>query len=221
MWPARQRLVALGPPARPLNSPLVAGLLLTGGASQRMGFDKALLEVGGVANAARLGSLLGQVLGGPLVEVGPGRSGLSSVSEQPTGGGPLVALVAGVAALRQSHGWDGPVLVVACDLPLVSGAALSALARWPGETSVVPLWEGRRQPLCARWSAPDLATAQKLVDEGRRSMRALLDAVTFTEVGPQQWGSAVSADELADVDTPEDLSRLGLRGPASPVTGPS
>lgn len=201
------------PPEEP-GKPPVAGVLLSGGASRRMGFDKALLPVGGLPNAARLGGLLARALGGPVVEVGPGHSGLASVSERPVGGGPLVALVAGAVALRQRHHWAGAVLVVACDLPLLSAATVTALAGWPGERSAVPLWDGRHQPLCARWSASDLLAAEVLVGEGRRSMQALLDVADFTEVAPQAWAPGTGGDELADVDGPEDLSRWGLSPPS-------
>lgn len=59
-------------------APKVGGALLTGGASRRMGFDKALVEVDGLPNALRLARALAEVAS-PLVEVGPGYSGLEAV----------------------------------------------------------------------------------------------------------------------------------------------
>ena len=131
----------------------VAGMLLTGGASRRMGSDKAMLEVGGVANAVRLAGLLREV-SGPVLEVGPGRSGLRALSEQPPGQGALAAVAAGGSALREL-GCARPALVLACDLPFVGGAVLRFLVGWPGTGSVVPVVGGRPQPLCARWSAEE------------------------------------------------------------------
>lgn len=57
-----------------------AGLLLTGGASRRMGADKALLEIGGRRLADRGASVLAAVCH-PVLEVGPGVSGLPAVRE--------------------------------------------------------------------------------------------------------------------------------------------
>lgn len=213
----RQRLMALGLAAGLLMAPPperapVGGLLLSGGASRRMGFDKALLPVEGQANAVRLAGALRRVALGPVLEVGPARSGLPAVQEQPAGSGPLAAVVAGWLALCD-RGWQGPVVVVACDLPLLNETALSLLARWPGTASVVPCSEGQPQPLCARWAAGDLAVARRLVSEGRRSLKALLEAVDFQRLEPPDWPSALEG-VLADVDTPEDLRRLGLRPPA-------
>ena len=66
----------------------VAGVLLTGGASRRMGFDKALVEVDGRASAVRLAAVM-QEVANPVLEVGPGRSGLPAIAEGPVGQGPF------------------------------------------------------------------------------------------------------------------------------------
>jgi molybdopterin-guanine dinucleotide biosynthesis protein A len=178
-----------------------------------MGFDKALIEVGGVPNAARLVAELATVAA-PVVEVGSGAGGAQTVvQERPPGGGPLAAVCAGADALAAA-GWAGPSLVVACDLPFVGRSVLSALARHRAPGSVVPLAAGRLQPLCARWSWGDLALARRLLACGERSMRALLDAANFATLGPYDWPPGTGEADLSDVDTPEDLFSLGL-GPRS------
>jgi len=176
-----------------------AGLLLTGGASTRMGRDKATIAIGGSTLAARTAAVLAAVAA-PCIEVGPGVSGLPAVQEEPPGAGPLAALAAGAAALPTAT----PSLVVACDLPALSEALLRWLAGHPGPGSVVPVWEGRPQTLCARWSVPSLARAIALVAAGARSVRALLDAsdAELVTVPPSL------APALADVDTPEQLARI-------------
>jgi len=177
------------------------GILLTGGASTRMGRDKATIVVDGRTLAAHTAAVLSAVAG-RCVEVGPGVSGLESVREDPVGSGPLVALAAGVAVV----GGDRPALVVACDLPRLDVALLRWLAGHPSPRSVVPVWHGRPQPLCARWSAAALATVPDLVDGGARSMRALIDGSDAEVVAPPDGVIAA----LEDVDTPEQL--LGLLG---------
>ena len=76
----------------------MAGVLLTGGASRRMGVDKARIVVNGETLAARSARVLASVCD-PVVEVGSGVSGLPAVQEEPSGAGPLVAMLAGVGAL--------------------------------------------------------------------------------------------------------------------------
>lgn len=184
-------------------------MLLTGGASRRMGFDKASLSIEGIPNAERLARVLCQVVT-PVIEVGPGTSGLAAVVEDPPGSGPLVATAAGATALHDV-GHLGPSLVLACDLPLIDEAALRLLAGWPGGRSVVPVVDGYPQPLCARWSPEDLAAAADLVAAGERSMQALLARPEVILVDEADWSSTVRADAFSDVDSPADLERLGLR----------
>lgn len=187
----------------------VAGILLTGGRSRRMGFDKASIAIDGVPAAVRTARVLSAVAF-PVVEVGPGRSGLASVREDPPGSGPLAAIAAGVRSLSEA-GHDGAVLVVACDLPLLTEAALGMLAEWPGRSSVVPVVAGHPQPLCARWSGADLGSAAGLVDAGKRSMKALLSRPGIVFLDESSWPRSIEVGVLSDADTPTALDRLGLR----------
>lgn len=181
----------------------LAALVLTGGASRRMGTDKAAILVDGVPLAARTASLLSAVAD-PVLEVGPGRTTLPAVADALPGEGPLAALAAGADVLTR-RGHRGPALVVATDLPRLTTQALVALASHPATGSVVPVVAGRPQWLCARWSAGALAAADRLVASGERRIGALA-SVDVTYVEDPSW-----AGELADVDTPEDLVRLGVR----------
>lgn len=196
----------------------IAGLLLTGGRSRRFGYDKASSSVEGVRCAERVAQALLKVVS-PVIEIGRGVTELPSVLEEPVGSGPLVAVSAGVAELAAS-GHSGPVLVLACDLPLVTLPALWMLAGWPGDCSVVPVVDGHPQLLCARWSAAALRAACELVEAGERSMRALLARPDVVLVDEAEWPSNVRAEAFADFDTPDDLRRLGLRWEPSPKSAP-
>lgn len=211
------------------SHPPVGGILLTGGNSRLMGFDKASMLIGGVPCAARVAATLHAVVADSF-EVGPGVSGLPAVQEEPLGGGPLVAVCTGARALNQVGG-SRSALVLACDLPLVTEALLRILAHWPGSRSVVPIIEGQPQPLCARWSAEDLAAAADLVEAGIRSMRSLLDRPGVELVEEERWPGEVDRRAFSDVDTPADLEGIGLaweipgrstgRTTAPGVAGPS
>jgi molybdopterin-guanine dinucleotide biosynthesis protein A len=194
----------------------VAGILLTGGTSRRMGFDKAAMLIGGVPCAARVAAAMQAVIA-DAVEVGPGVSGLPAVQEEPPGGGPLVAVCAGAKALNETGGARS-ALVLACDLPLVTETLLRTLVQWPGSRSVVPIIERRPQPLCARWSAEDLAAAADMVEAGMRSMHSLLDRPGVMLVDENRWPGDVDRAAFADVDTPSDLEGIGL---AWEIPGPS
>jgi molybdopterin-guanine dinucleotide biosynthesis protein A len=184
-----------------------------------MGHDKATLVIDGEPSARRLGALLAGVVD-PALEVGPQCSGLDAIAEEQPGQGPLAALVAGWSALSHA-GHEGPVVVLACDLPLVTSALVRWLAQYPGDRSIVPLVEGRLQPLCARWSALDLRRSAERAARGARSFRELLDEMDPVRVGPDDWAGVALASVLADADTQDDLARLGLTWrPGKPAGGP-
>lgn len=174
-----------------------------------MGVDKASLRIAGweVPLAARLGAELAAVAE-IVLEIGPGRSGLPVAEGREFGEGPLPAVALGAMALR-SRG-AGAALVVATDLPLVDRRLLSAIAghRAPAEVSVVPVVDGRRQPLCARWSVTALVAAIEDAANGERRVVVPLERCPLVEATPAELG--VGAEAFADVDEPADLARLGL-----------
>ena len=176
-----------------------------------MGLDKAALVVAGVPLAERTAAALAGVVS-PVFEVGPGRSSLPTVAEAEPGAGPLGALAAGAAALT-AHGHDGGAVVLATDLPFVTAELVRVLASHPSEATVVPVVAGRRQLLAARYSPTALRTAPTLFAAGRRSLAALLDEVDVDELPEDELAGVVDLRELEDVDTPDDLVRLGLRRP--------
>ncbi len=170
-----------------------------------MGTAKAALLVERESLASRSARLLAQVCV-PVLEVGPGYSGLATVAEPEPGRGPLAALVAGADAIGSAT----PVLLLACDLPFVTLALLTRLVEWPGTGTVVPVdREGVVQPVCARYSTAALLRARELVAAGERSLRRVLDDLDVIRLDD------VDERVLVDVDTPEDAARWGIRHPGS------
>ena len=69
---------------------MVAGLLLTGGRSRRLGTEKARLVFAGETLAQRAARVLDGVCD-RVVELGPGYTSWPHIVEEPPGGGPLAA----------------------------------------------------------------------------------------------------------------------------------
>jgi molybdopterin-guanine dinucleotide biosynthesis protein A len=187
---------------------MVAGLLLTGGESRRLGRDKATLVVHGERLADR-GARVLRAACDPVLEVGPGVSDLPAVREEPPGTGPLAALAAGGAELAR-RGHDGAVILLGVDLAFVEPPLLELLATAPGGGIVVPVRAGRRQTCCARYGRAALDTAAELLARGERSLHALLDASPVLDVAEGEWRAVAPPHALDDLDTPDDLARFGL-----------
>jgi molybdopterin-guanine dinucleotide biosynthesis protein A len=123
---------------------MAAAAVLAGGASRRMGRDKATLAVGGVALAARVLAAAAQVAD-PVVLVAPDghparRLGALVVTDP--GEGPLAALAAALAALADDHvlalAGDHPGLAVYRRAPALA-AARSRLAGPAGGRTLLGL----------------------------------------------------------------------------------
>lgn len=193
-----------------------APLVLVGGASRRMGTDKALLEVDGVPAALRVARVVAEVCGVATTEVllvgGPAawasELGLGHLADDRPGEGPLAAID---TALRHL-GCD--CLVVACDLLGVDAATVDAV-RAAGEllgcdVAVAVDPDGRRQPLLARWNVGAAPVVTAAVAAGERAPRRVLDALAVVDV-------AVGGAEVSNVNSPDELSaflavRSGRRG---------
>src|ERR1700677_5319411 len=155
----------------------IAGFILAGGESSRMGVDKGLLEIAGVPMIARAARWVESVVGPPGVVVGTPEKyrglGLPAISEDWPGCGPLGGIA---TALRASDAeWN---LIVACDLPYLTRTWLEYLlqrARDSAEEAVVarnltPANRRGAEPLCAMYhkgSDPELRRAlERGVREG-------------------------------------------------------
>jgi molybdopterin-guanine dinucleotide biosynthesis protein A len=184
----------------------VAGAVLLGGSSTRMGRDKASLTVGGVATATRVARVLTELCEDVLL-VGkdpPANAPGRRVSDPPGPPCPLRGIVAALGATEAER-----VLIVATDLPLVTPALLLAILAWPRAEVVVPRPGGVPQPLCALYQrevAKRAASARLQTDRlAAKGLLAELQAsyledTDLAEVDPE--GVA-----LANLNTPEDLAR--------------
>jgi molybdopterin-guanine dinucleotide biosynthesis protein A len=185
-----------------------SGLLLTGGASRRLGVDKATLVIADETLASRGARRLASVCD-PVLEVGPGVTSLTPVREEPAGSGPLAALAAGADALA-ARGQSGAVVLLAVDLLNVDVPLLELLRDWDGAPTVVPEAGGRLQPVCARYGPDAQRAAATLVSDGAQALHALLDVLDFDVVSTRVWREVAPADAFLDVDTPEDADRAGI-----------
>jgi len=186
-------------------------LLLAGGRSRRMGFDKATLTIAGEPLWQRqlrvLHELSPAVLSisararplwcPPEIEVVPDESPVHA---------PLSGLAAGLRCLQTSH-----LLVLAIDLPRISAEHLRTLcdlAR-PG-SGVIPLNGDYFEPLCAIYPIEAAATAQAALESGDISLQHFGQALLRNSLAKS---FALTAEErllYVNLNNPSDLSASGL-----------
>lgn len=185
----------------------ISAALLVGGASSRMGADKAWLELSGLAVATRLARLLASLFADVTLVGGdppPDAEGRRVADPE----GPRCALRGLVGALAAARA--PRVLVLATDLPLVTPELLLALVAWPEADAVVPRDATGLHPLCALYARERvLPLAREHLAAGRLALHGLLDAVDVSTLGAADL-ARVDPDghALTNVNTPEDLERV-------------
>jgi molybdenum cofactor guanylyltransferase len=187
---------------------MAAAAVLAGGASRRMGRDKATLAVGG-AELASVALAAASRVASPVVLVAPeghpARRLAARVVADP-GQGPLAALAAALAALEAGH-----VLVLAGDHPGLRVELLAHLVGLAPRGEAVACRRGPRlEPLVAVYQrAPALAVAEaRLADAaGDRSLLGLLAALDTVVVEEPEWRALdPGGRSFVDLDDPADLA---------------
>lgn len=186
----------------------LAGIVLAGGESRRMGRDKATLP--GPPGAA---TLLEYVVGvqtqrcDPIfVMAAPGQP-LPEVTariirDEIRGQGPLPATGRGLRAAAEAGARYA--FVCAVDMPLLSPELIDDLVHLATETKaeVVLPWDGRSHYLASLYRTDLAERIDRLVAGGARSMRALIDASDAQQIVLPE------SRFLANVNTEADLRAL-------------
>jgi molybdopterin-guanine dinucleotide biosynthesis protein A len=179
------------------ESGLVAGYILAGGESRRMGRDKALLAENGVPLLKKACDTVRAAVGRCSVVAPAGRYeglGLPVLADLWPGEGPLGGILTALGSGEAE--W---ALIVAVDMPfLESGFLLELLrqARLAGRTTVPVRENGGLEPLCGVYHAGDLAGLRRFFDTGGRRVKDALREIGAATV-------AAPARLLENVNTPE------------------
>jgi molybdopterin-guanine dinucleotide biosynthesis protein A len=167
-----------------------------------MGTDKAFVDVGGRPLVTVVAGALREAGAAEVLAVGGDEArlaalGLRAVPDDHPGEGPLGGIV---TALRRAQA--GIVVVLACDLPWASAAAVRAVVRAvEGADVAVAAGEGGRpEPLHAAWRrAACLPALEAAFAAGERAPARALAALVVRRVAVPDAGS------LRDADRPEDV----------------
>jgi molybdopterin-guanine dinucleotide biosynthesis protein A len=154
---------------------------MAGGASQRLGRNKALERIGGKALIERVVDSLVPLTTEVLVVVaGPEQAAalrlpprVRVVSDRYPGRGKLGGIFSGLDACAEA--WS---LVVACDMPFLNGELLRHLIEASSNVdAVVPLLGGQVEPLHALYSKTCLAPMERMLRAGELKIAPLFEAV--------------------------------------------
>ncbi|MGA9994797.1 MAG: molybdenum cofactor guanylyltransferase [Pyrinomonadaceae bacterium] len=172
----------------------IEGFILVGGASSRMGEDKARLTLGGQTFVERIAHALSSItvrVNTVGAKTEDNFCGLPNVPDVYERWGALGGLHGALTACKAE--WAA---VVACDLPFVTGEFFTRLAQERDDfDAIVPVqMDGRVQPLCALYrSEVCRERAHELITNGERRPRALLQSVRTRYLAPHEWSNLNNA----------------------------
>jgi len=193
-------------PDRPESpAPPVYGLILAGGSSSRMHRDKAALQYRGRSQLDRAFELASRHVSPVFVSVRAGQTADPTRARRPmivdsvAGEGPIVGIRSALAA-RPEAAW----LVLACDLPFLSDAALSQLLRERDLAGLATAYrsahDGLPEPLCAIWEPGAAAALESYQAGGGHCPRKFLIRHAVRLLEPEDRRA------LDNVNTPEEYA---------------
>jgi len=182
----------------------VTGIILAGGRSNRMGRNKALLELGGLSLIERVARVMDGVCAEIIIAGGRqedlGGLGYPIVQDIHPGCGPLSGLHAGLTAAGCQYSF-----VSACDTPFLSQGLIRRLvARAEGFDAAILKHGEYFEPLTSVYGKGFIPAAEECIKRGVYKVTAALELVRWQAV-------SIESDEIIDlhkilfnINTPQD-----------------
>ena len=197
----------------------VAGIVLAGGRSTRMGRPKATLEWHGSTLARRAVGIVGRVVDGPVVVVrAAGQqlpalpAGVEVAQDAREARGPLQGIAAGIAAVADRAeavfvcGVDAPLLH-----PALIAAVIAALAADEQIDVALPVAHGFPHPLAAAYRSSVARHLRDLLEQDLLGTRPLLERCRVRRLDE----ASLLADPAVAEHDPQLHSLLNLNEPAA------
>jgi len=191
----------------------VAGFVLAGGASSRMGQDKAVLRIAGEALIVRTARLVESAAGEATI-IGNAEAflamGLRAVSDDWPSAGPLGGIATALGVSKSP--WN---LIVACDLPYLTKGWLNyviARALTSQADAVMPMNARGAEPLCAMYHKRCEQAFRVELERGTRKVTDAMQAVLVEMIAPLEWKAFDSEGLLfKNMNTPADYDEARAR----------
>jgi molybdopterin-guanine dinucleotide biosynthesis protein A len=165
----------------------VSCVVLAGGESRRMGRDKAQVQLAGSSLLERVLHVVRPLFDDVMISrrsQDGELNGVHIIEDQLDGRGPIIGLCSALQQARHSF-----VFVTACDMPFISAGLITYLSSFHSDFDiVVPVREGRPEPLFAIYSKSCLDELLERVKQGNRGLTSFIreTGLSVHYVEPQQ-----------------------------------
>ncbi|MGG3504302.1 molybdenum cofactor guanylyltransferase [Paenibacillus lautus] len=198
-----------------LSPDQVTGIVLAGGASRRMGRNKALLPMEGMSLIERTVQVLDKVSGRVILSTNVPAAyqflELECIPDLYVGQGPMAGLH---AALKSSQStWN---MVAACDMPYIHERFLRGLLDLANKQyaadAVIPVVEGRMHPLLAAYRKETVEGLEHRLIKGQLRMVEWVQELNAVFVHEEQLEAMTGLDPrriLFNMNTPGEYEAAG------------
>jgi len=191
--------------------PEITAVILAGGQSSRLGFDKARYKLGGTVTLLEIAVEQVRELSSDVVVVSDAVikiDGVRYVEDVVPDGGTLCGLYSGLMAARFPYS-----LVVACDMPFLNPGLLRYMAEQPRNFDVLVPRLGEKsfgvelQPLHAVYAKNCLLSIKEVLDSGSRTIRDIYPMVKTVYLEQEEIACYdPEGRSFFNINTPQDLA---------------
>jgi molybdopterin-guanine dinucleotide biosynthesis protein A len=197
--------------SRPRRFSEVSGFVLAGGASRRMGFDKAELPFGSERMVDRQIRLLRALCRSVSIIGPPARfadTGIQVYEDEIPGKGPLGGIHTGLRRARTEFS-----LFLSCDMPLMEERFLRYLCERAlasrASVTVPPPWAQGRYPLCAVLRRRVLSTVRSCLASGQNQVGRFFSSSQRRTISKAEFARAGFSPRIfCNLNTPEEYERV-------------
>lgn len=181
----------------------IEAVVLTGGRSERMGVDKAELDVDGEALGARTARLLSEagytvsVLGRAPIE------GFRFLEDRGQFEGPL-------SALSNFQPTEEAVFVAGCDMPRFDARIIQVLANFlENSDAAIPCIGAQMQPTCGLYRSMAWPKIEQTIAQGKRSLMAWIDSISPRKVSENELRRhGLDPADYRNANTPDEFRAI-------------
>ncbi|MBI5049106.1 MAG: molybdenum cofactor guanylyltransferase [Deltaproteobacteria bacterium] len=186
----------------------MTGIILAGGKSSRMGFNKAFIDIGGQHIIKRTINLFKELFDEIILVVNNPADyeqlDIPTVTDIFKGAGSLGGIYTGLFHASSEHSF-----IAACDMPFLNKEVISRMIQVADGSSItVPFIMGRYHPLHAVYSHTCLKPIAEMIKNQDLRITNLFQKVKVKKLDEKNWlFSEQISSSLDNINTREDLNR--------------
>jgi len=193
------------------------GVILAGGENSRIPALKGFLSIEGKAIIERTIETLTGILGQTVISTNMPEKyfcfGLPLVGDIKREKGPIIGILSVLTATREDS-----IFVVACDMPFVSEKLIrymvasfeDKMKRNTHVDAVIPVFEGKTEPLFGVYSRTVMKTIEGMLHSGRKGLIAMLEDMNVHYITDEEVRTTdPKGASFVNINTMEDYERIG------------